>query len=197
MMLNIVLFGPPGAGKGTQSDKIIEKYNLLHLSTGNLFRQNIQQGTPLGKLATTYMDKGQLVPDQVTIQMLELALSELSTDKNGVIFDGFPRTNAQAQALDELLSTKNTAITLMIALHVEEEELKERLRLRASMSNRPDDADPKVIENRIEVYKQETMPVRTFYQQQNKFVEVNGMGTIEEISQRVFETIDAYLTTIK
>jgi len=188
-MLNIVLFGPPGAGKGTQSDRLIERYNLVHLSTGNLFRENIANKTPLGLLAQDYMNKGHLVPDQVTIQMLESAL-ESTKNANGFIFDGFPRTNTQAQALDELLTKRNTSINVMLSLHVEEKELKERLIKRAEMSQRPDDASPEVIEKRITVYKEETLPVREFYLQQEKFVEINGMGTVDDISQRIFKIVD-------
>jgi len=188
-MLNIVLFGPPGAGKGTQSDRLIEKYKLVHLSTGNLFRKNIAEKTQLGLLAQDYMNKGQLVPDEVTIKMLEEAFEE-SDKTHGFIFDGFPRTNAQAKALDELLYDKNTSINLMLSLHVEENELKDRLMKRAKMSQRPDDATPEVIEKRILVYKKETLPVREFYQKQGKFVEINGMGTMDEISKRIVDVIE-------
>jgi len=188
-MLNIVLFGPPGAGKGTQSDQIIERYKLVHLSTGNLFRENIDRKTKLGVLAQEYMNKGQLVPDQVTIEMLEEAF-EAAGKTTGFIFDGFPRTNAQAQALDELLARKKTSISIMLSLHVEENELKERLKKRAEVSQRPDDANLQVIENRIRIYKKETLPVREFYQQQGKFVEINGIGTVDEISKRLFVAID-------
>jgi adenylate kinase len=188
-MLNIVLFGPPGAGKGTQSERIIEKYGLVHLSTGDIFRANIKGETELGKLAKSYMDKGQLVPDEVTIQMLQSEVKKVSNPK-GFIFDGFPRTNAQAEALDAFLTSEGTAISVMLALDVEEDELKERLKKRAEYSGRPDDANPEIIQNRINVYKAETLPVKEYYQKQNKFSEVNGIGTMDEITERLFNVID-------
>jgi adenylate kinase len=188
-MLNIVLFGPPGAGKGTQSERLIEKYNLVHLSTGDVFRANIKGETELGKLAKSYMDAGQLVPDAVTIDMLRSEVAK-HTDPKGFIFDGFPRTNAQAQALDEFLSSLNTQISLMLALEVEEQELKTRLLKRAEVSGRADDADPAVIEKRITVYNQETAPVKAFYQAQEKFIAIDGIGSIDEITQRLFAAID-------
>ena len=188
-MLNIVLFGPPGAGKGTQSERLIEKYNLVHLSTGDVFRANIKGETELGKLAKSYMDAGQLVPDAVTIDMLRSEVAK-HTDPKGFIFDGFPRTNAQAQALDEFLLSLNTQISLMLALEVEEQELKTRLLKRAEVSGRADDADPAVIEKRISVYNQETAPVKAFYQAQEKFVAIDGIGSIDDITQRLFAAID-------
>lgn len=189
-MLNVVLFGPPGAGKGTQSERLIEKYDLVHLSTGDIFRSNIKGETELGKLAKSYMDKGQLVPDSVTIDMLRSEVLKYSNPK-GFIFDGFPRTNAQANALDEFLSTQNTAITLMLALQVEEEELKTRLLKRAEVSGRADDADPAIIENRIRVYNNETAPVKDYYLQQGKFISIDGIGSIDDITTRLFSAIDA------
>jgi adenylate kinase len=188
-MLNIVLFGPPGAGKGTQSERLIEKYNLVHLSTGDVFRANIKGETELGKLAKSYMDAGQLVPDAVTIDMLRSEVAK-HTDPKGFIFDGFPRTNAQAQALDEFLSSLNTQISLMLALEVEEQELKTRLLKRAEVSGRADDADPAVIEKRISVYNQETAPVKAFYQAKEKFIAIDGIGSIDDITQRLFAAID-------
>ncbi len=188
-MLNIVLFGPPGAGKGTQSERLIEKYNLVHLSTGDVFRANIKGETELGKLAKSYMDAGQLVPDAVTIDMLRSEVAK-HTDPKGFIFDGFPRTNAQAQALEEFLSSLNTQISLMLALEVEEQELKTRLLKRAEVSGRADDADPAVIEKRISVYNQETAPVKAFYQAQEKFIAIDGIGSIDDITQRLFAAID-------
>lgn len=189
-MLNVVLFGPPGAGKGTQSERLIEKYDLVHLSTGDIFRSNIKGETELGKLAKSYMDKGQLVPDSVTIDMLRSEVLKYSNPK-GFIFDGFPRTNAQANALDEFLSTQNTAITLMLALQVEEEELKTRLLKRAEVSGRADDADPAIIENRIRVYNNETAPVKDYYLQQGKFISIDGIGSIDDITTRLFSAIDS------
>jgi len=191
-MLNIVLFGPPGAGKGTQSERLIEKYNLVHLSTGDIFRANIKMESELGVLAKSYMDQGLLVPDSVTIEMLRSELIK-KQEVSGFIFDGFPRTNAQAAALDEVLLTFKTSITMMAALEVEEEELKRRLLNRSTTSGRADDGDISIIENRISVYNKETAPVKTFYQNQNKFISINGLGTIDEITTRLFSAIDTKL----
>jgi adenylate kinase len=188
-MLNIVLFGPPGAGKGTQSERLIEKFKLIHLSTGDIFRANLKNETSLGELARTYMDKGQLVPDEVTIEMLKAEVLKHSS-AIGFIFDGFPRTNAQAIALDELLTSLETKISIMLALEVEEEELKKRLLARAEQSGRADDADPAIIENRIAVYNKDTAPVKTYYQGQNKFTSIQGTGSIDEITQRIFNALE-------
>ncbi|MCX6192470.1 MAG: adenylate kinase [Flavobacteriia bacterium] len=188
-MLNIVLFGPPGAGKGTQSERLIEKFKLIHLSTGDIFRANLKNETSLGELARTYMDKGQLVPDEVTIEMLKAEVLKHSSPI-GFIFDGFPRTNAQAIALDELLTSLETEISIMLALEVEEEELKKRLLARAEQSGRADDADPAIIENRIAVYNKDTAPVKTYYQGQNKFTSIQGTGSIDEITQRIFNALE-------
>ena len=175
-MLNIVLFGPPGAGKGTQSERLIDKYGLVHLSTGDIFRANIKGETDLGILAKSFMDNGQLVPDEVTINMLKAEVLN-------------PRTNAQAAALDELLSEINTSITSMISLDVQEDELRERLANRAKTSGRPDDANPAVIQNRIDVYKNETAPVIDYYSAQNKWIKIDGLGTIQDITNRLFDAI--------
>ncbi|MFM1998162.1 MAG: hypothetical protein RL204_109 [Bacteroidota bacterium] len=188
-MLNIVLFGPPGAGKGTQSENLIARYQLVHLSTGDIFRYNIKGETELGKLAKSFMDKGELVPDSVTISMLESEVNKHS-DAKGFIFDGFPRTGAQADALDNFLSSKNTSITCMLALEVNEDELKARLLNRAKSSGRPDDADPAVIQNRINVYNRETAPVAEYYKAQGKYRGIDGIGTIEEISERLYQAIE-------
>jgi adenylate kinase len=188
-MLNIVLFGPPGAGKGTQSAKLIEAYGLVHLSTGDIFRANIKGGTELGVLAKSYIDQGQLVPDAVTIGMLASEVNS-NPDAKGFIFDGFPRTQAQASALDNLLAEKSTAITLMLALEVEEEELRKRLLLRGKDSGRADDQNPEVIQNRINVYNAETMPVKDFYQAQGKYRGINGIGEIDTIFNQLCEAIN-------
>ena len=189
-MLNIVLFGPPGAGKGTQSNQLIEKYGLVHLSTGDIFRANIKDETKLGVLAKGFIDKGQLVPDEVTIDILKSEALKFDNPK-GFIFDGFPRTNKQARALDDFLVEIGTSITQMISLDVDEEELKSRLALRAKDSGRVDDADPAVIQNRINVYRQETAPVKDYYFGQSKWMKINGQGTIEDITQRLFDAIDS------
>ena len=189
-MLNIVLFGPPGAGKGTQSEKLIHQYQLVHLSTGDIFRANIKGGTELGNKAKQFMDQGQLVPDEITIGMLE-SEADKHPDAKGYIFDGFPRTPKQAEALDNFLTSKGTAISGMIALEVDEEELRTRLMIRGKDSGRIDDQDPAIIQKRIDVYKNETEPVRDFYMAQNKYTGINGIGTIEEIFGRLCTAIDA------
>ncbi len=188
-MLNIVLFGPPGAGKGTQSEKLVEKFNLIHLSTGDIFRFNIKNGTELGILAKSYIDKGALVPDEVTIAMLKDQVSK-NADAKGFIFDGFPRTTAQAEALDNFLSEKNTGITMMLALEVEEVELVTRLLERGKISGRADDADESIIRERIAVYNKETAIVKDFYEKQNKYKGINGIGSIEGITKTLCETIE-------
>jgi adenylate kinase len=188
-MRNIVLFGPPGAGKGTQSVHLVETYGLIHLSTGDIFRSNIKSNTELGQKAQSFMDKGQLVPDDVTIRMLESEVNK-HLDANGFIFDGFPRTTAQAEALDAFLDARKTPVTCMLALEVEEDELKKRLLARAETSGRPDDANPEVIQKRIDVYKAETAPVAGYYALQGKFTGIDGIGTIEEILDRLKAAIE-------
>jgi adenylate kinase len=189
-MLNIVLFGPPGAGKGTQSEKLINKYGLVHLSTGDIFRANIKGGTELGTLAKSYIDKGQLVPDEVTIGMLAAEVNK-NPNAKGFIFDGFPRTQAQAEALDALLLSMSSSITMMLALEVEEEELRKRLLLRGKDSGRADDQNPEVIQNRINVYNNETTPVKHFYTKQSKYKGINGIGEIDTIFTNLCEAIEA------
>lgn len=190
-MLNIVLFGPPGAGKGTQSKKIIEKYRLVHLSTGDILRSEIAAGTKLGLEAKKLMDQGVLVPDEVVIGMINNKL-DANRDAGGFIFDGFPRTVAQAEALDRLLGSRNTAISGMVALEVDEEELRTRLAKRALEQDRPDDAKPEVITKRIEEYRNKTAPVAQYYQQQDKYSAVNGIGSIDEIFQRICSVVDSW-----
>lgn len=191
-MINIILFGPPGAGKGTQSAKIIEKYSLLHIATGDLFRKHLKEGTPLGNLAKEYMNKGNLVPDQVVIDMVDDKIK--SGDKaSGIIFDGFPRTIPQAEALDALLASKNAPIKVLIELIVPENELRKRLAERALKENRPDDAKPDVIENRISVYKAETVAVADYYKKLGKYSSVVGVGEIEDIFSNICREIDKSL----
>ena len=187
-MLNLVLFGPPGAGKGTQSEKLINHYGLVHISTGDVFRA-LDPTSDLAKLAKSYSDKGDLVPDDVTIQILENEVSKHPNAK-GVIYDGFPRTNAQAEALDKFLGGKGDSISMMIALDVAEEELKTRLLKRAEVSGRADDADPEIIKNRIANYNRQTAPVADFYKEQGKLRLVNGIGSIDEIFGRICEAVD-------
>jgi adenylate kinase len=188
-MINIVLFGKPGAGKGTQAEFLKTKYNLTHLSTGDIFRFNIKNDTELGKLAKTYMDKGDLVPDEVTIQMLQ---SEV--DKNphsaGFLFDGFPRTLAQAEALDKFLESKNQEITATVALEADDNILVARLLERGKTSGRPDDQDEEKIRNRYDEYNQKTAPLMDYYKSQEKFYGVDGIGTIEEVTNRLSKVID-------
>lgn len=188
-MINLILFGPPGAGKGTQSAKIIEKYSLTHISTGDLFRKHLKEGTPLGQLAKGYMDKGNLVPDQVVIDMVDDKIKNSGNIK-GIIFDGFPRTIPQAEALDKLLASKKAPITILVELVVPEAELKTRLAERAQKENRPDDAKPEVIENRISVYKAETVAVAQYYKEHNKYASVIGVGGIEAIFTNICREID-------
>lgn len=189
-MLNIVLFGPPGAGKGTQSEKLIEKFQLIHLSTGDLLRSEIAQQTELGMQAKLLMDKGELVPDVVVIGMIRSKL-EHNKQAKGFIFDGFPRTAAQAEALDNLLSEKNTSINCMLALEVDNEELTKRLLLRGKDSGRADDQNEEIIRNRIKEYNNKTAPLKDFYSAQNKFHAVNGIGGIDEIFSALCAEIGA------
>lgn len=191
-MINIILFGPPGAGKGTQSAKLIEKYSLTHISTGDLFRKHLKEGTPLGKLAQDYMNKGNLVPDQVVIDMVDDKINS-SGKISGIIFDGFPRTIPQARALDNLLAEKNAPIKILVELVVPEDELRTRLADRALKENRPDDAKPAVIENRIAVYKSETAAVAEYYKKENRYASVIGVGEIEDIFKNICVEIDKSL----
>ncbi|GJM28725.1 MAG: adenylate kinase [Cyclobacteriaceae bacterium] len=187
--LNLVLFGPPGAGKGTQSEKIIERYNLTHISTGDLFRKHLGQKTALGLEAQRYMDHGKLVPDQIVIGMVEDKIKS-TKNTNGFIFDGFPRTVPQAEALDELLQSVHQSISLMISLEVPEKELKQRLRNRAKVSGRTDDQDDAKIQTRIEEYREKTVPVATYYDNLDKLVIINGVGQIDEIFGNICNVLD-------
>lgn len=188
-MTNLVLFGPPGAGKGTQAEFLKNTYNLVHISTGDVFRFNIKNETALGMLAKSYMDKGELVPDQVTIDMLNAEV-EKNADANGFIFDGFPRTNAQAEALDKLMDSKDSQINAMIALEVDDEVLVQRLLKRGETSGRKDDADESIIRNRIKEYYKKTAILKDYYTAQDKYFGVDGEGSIEEITDRLNAVID-------
>ncbi len=188
-MFNIILFGPPGSGKGTQSEKIVDQFGLVHLSTGNLLRQEITDKTPLGMEARNFMDKGQLVPDEVVIGMIDSCLEKHSAAK-GFLFDGFPRTVAQAEALDKLLSLKKTAISKVLALEVTEEELVKRLLKRGETSGRSDDTNESIIRNRYAVYKKETEPVAQYYTQQDKMEVIKGEGSVDEIFDALNKSIE-------
>jgi len=189
MMLNLVLFGPPGAGKGTQSEKLIEKYQLIHLSTGDILRSEIKQGTQLGLEAKKLMDQGILVPDEVVIGMIESKV-DANRQANGFIFDGFPRTAAQAEALDKLLSSKDTSIHRMLSLEVPKEELIKRLLNRGKDSGRKDDQNESVIEQRITEYNNKTSPLKEYYSKQNKLSAIQGVGSIDDIFATLCQAIE-------
>lgn len=189
-MLNLVLFGAPGAGKGTQADFLIEKFKLIHLSTGDLLRSQIAAETELGIEAKSYMDKGFLVPDSIVIGMIKSKLQE-NKGANGYIFDGFPRTVEQARALDVLLGENGTPVSGMLCLCVEKQELVDRILSRGKTSGRPDDQDVSIIGNRIRIYNEKTMPLTEYYSAQNKCFKIDGMGSVEEIALRLIETVSA------
>ncbi len=188
-MFNLILFGPPGSGKGTQSDSLVEKYGVIHLSTGNLLREEISQKTPLGVEAKGFMDNGQLVPDEVVIGMVD-SYFDKHKDAKGFLFDGFPRTVAQAEALDKLLDLKKTSIAAVLALEVSEEELVKRLLNRGKTSGRSDDTNEEVIRKRFYVYSNETKPVAEHYKKAHKFHPIKGEGTVEEIFKLICKEID-------
>mgnify|MGYP003840606915 FL=1 len=188
-MTNIVLFGPPGAGKGTQAEVLKVKYQLVHISTGDVFRYNIKNQTELGALAKSYMDKGHLVPDGVTIKMLNAEV-EKNPQANGFVFDGFPRTAAQAEALAILMEEKSSQINAMVALEVDDEVLVGRLLERGKTSGRADDADEAIIRERVAEYYRKTDILKDFYKGQDRYFGVNGVGTIQEITARLSEVFD-------
>lgn len=188
-MFNLILFGPPGSGKGTQSEKLVEKYGLMHLSTGNLLREEIAFKTPLGIEAKKFMDQGQLVPDEVVIGMVDTYFDKYK-DAHGFLFDGFPRTVAQAIALDKLLTLKKTEISMVVALQVSEDELIQRLLNRGKTSGRSDDTNVDVIKKRLLVYENETAPVADYYKKARKFKTIEGEGSVEEIFAALRQVID-------
>ncbi|WP_294199923.1 MULTISPECIES: adenylate kinase [Chryseobacterium] len=191
-MINIVLFGPPGSGKGTQAQNLIEKFNLKQISTGDLFRFNMKNDTELGKLAKSYIDKGELVPDQVTTDML---IDEIRkpTDAAGFIFDGYPRTAVQTEALEKIVKEElNDEIDVCLSLVVEDSILEERLLKRGEISGRSDDSNVEIIRNRIKEYYAKTAEVAELYKQQGKYVEINGVGDINEISEKLFAEVEKF-----
>ena len=190
-MLNILIFGPPGCGKGTQSEFLVSKYNLKHLSTGDIFRYNIKNETNLGLEAKSFIEKGQLVPDSVTIGMLNKEMRSIN-NLNGFLFDGFPRTIKQAQSLDQFLLKLNQEISLMICIEVPESELIKRLLIRGESSDRKDDQNKEIITNRIEIYKEQTEILKDYYLAQNKFYSVDGTSSIQEVKEKIFSLIDSY-----
>ncbi|MBQ6166271.1 MAG: adenylate kinase [Muribaculaceae bacterium] len=190
-MLNIVIFGAPGSGKGTQSDKIIEKYKLFHISTGDVLRDNIRRGTELGKVAKGYIDQGQLVPDELIIDILAQVLDENKENASeGVIFDGFPRTIPQAEALEQLLADRDTKIDAVVGLEVPEEELIKRILLRGQMSGRSDDNED-TARKRLETYHKQTSPLKAYYEEQGKYRAINGLGSIDDIFESISDTLDS------
>jgi adenylate kinase len=188
-MINIILFGPPGSGKGTQAAKLVEKYQILHISTGDLFRSEMKNETELGLRAKSYISSGELVPDEVTIGMLKNKVEE-NPDVQGYIFDGFPRTIQQAKALNDLLQSLGKKIDGLISLDVDDDEIVKRILLRGQTSGRSDDNDESIIRNRIDVYNEETSRVFDFYALEGKSYKVNGLGTIDEIYERLVKLID-------
>lgn len=190
IMLNLILFGPPGSGKGTQAERLEEAYNLVHISTGELFRSEMDEGTELGIQANEYMSRGELVPDEVTIGMLRNKM-RAHGDAEGFIFDGFPRTRPQAEALDQLLEDMGHQIDALIMLDVPEDEIVKRIVLRGKESNRPDDSDPEVIRKRFQVYQSKTAPIFSYYDEKQKAHKISGLGTIDDIFQQLCDTIDS------
>ncbi|NDV97216.1 adenylate kinase [Dysgonomonas sp. 521] len=187
-MLNIIIFGAPGSGKGTQSENLIKKYNLAHISTGDVLRAEMKNGTELGKLAEGYISKGQLVPDDVVIEMLANVL-DTKTDVSGVVFDGFPRTIAQSEALEKILEKRGEKISVVVNLEVEEPELIDRLIKRGQQSGRSDD-NLETIKSRLDVYKSQTSPLKEHYEKSGKLATIKGLGTIDEIFTLISEAVD-------
>jgi adenylate kinase len=194
-MINLVIFGPPGSGKGTQSARIVEKYDLTHLSTGDLFREEMENNTPLGKEVSQYIDKGLLVPDDIVLKMLFQHASD-DLDAPGLIFDGFPRTTVQAVALDELLERKGIPLNLVISVEVEEKELYKRIIGRGEDSGRSDDSED-IVRQRLDVYKQQTMPLLQYYNKQGKVAVINGMDNVDKVFGKISRAIDTYMESRK
>ncbi|MBR4828756.1 MAG: adenylate kinase [Muribaculaceae bacterium] len=189
-MLNIIIFGAPGSGKGTQSDKLIDHYKLFHISTGDVLRDNIRRGTELGQIAKGFIDQGQLVPDELIIDILAQVLDENKEQaQEGVIFDGFPRTIPQAEALEQLLADRGTKIDAVVGLEVPEDELIKRILLRGKMSGRADDNE-ETARKRLEVYHNQTSPLKAYYEEQGKYCAINGLGNIDDIFELIRETLD-------
>ena len=189
-MLNIVIFGAPGSGKGTQSDKLIEHYNLFHISTGDVLRDNMRRGTELGQIAKGFIDQGQLVPDELIIDMLAQVLDDNKDQSTeGIIFDGFPRTIPQAEALEQLLADRGTQIDAVVGLEVPEDELIKRILLRGQMSGRSDDNED-TARKRLETYHNQTSPLKAYYEEQGKYRAINGLGSIDGIFEMIKETLD-------
>ncbi len=189
-MLNLILFGPPGSGKGTQAARIAERYSLLHLSTGDMLREELRNESALGKEAKRFIDGGHLVPDEVIIGMISDKIDATSEEVDGYLFDGFPRTQAQAEALDKLLELKGTRIDGLLALEVSEDEITQRILKRGESSGRSDDRDPDIIRNRFRVYLEETAPVAEHYEQQDKVIRLPGEGSIDTIFESLCSAID-------
>ena len=194
-MINLILFGPPGSGKGTQAVRIAEKYNIVHISTGDLFRYELNNMKELGKLAKSYMDKGQLVPDEVTVDMLKSKMDR-HPDANGFIFDGFPRTLNQADALMSLFKARKTSLTAMLALEVDEDEIVRRIKMRGETSGRADDNDEDIIRNRFAVYKNETQPVFNYFKNLGLATSINGIGDVDKIYHLLVNRIDRALNRL-
>lgn len=189
-MLNIVIFGAPGSGKGTQSDKLIEHYNLFHISTGDVLRDNMRRGTELGQIAKGYIDQGQLVPDELIIDLLAQVLDENKENAaDGVIFDGYPRTIPQAEALEQMLADRGTQVDAVVGLEVPNEELIKRILLRGQMSGRADDNE-ETARKRLEVYYNQTSPLKAYYQEQGKYLAINGLGSIDDIFDLIKQGLD-------
>lgn len=191
-MINIVLFGAPGSGKGTQAENLVKQFSLKHISTGNLFRYNLKNKTELGKIARSFMDQGKLVPDEITSSMLSKEV-KCNLDAIGFVFDGYPRTINQAIYLDEFLSSLNSLVLITISLKVSDKILISRLLERAKTSGRPDDINPQIIQNRIKEYYEKTSKVANFYKEQNKFIEIKGVGSINDITKIISKKINKFL----